>query len=184
MTPGSAHEPRDYAGLLRRHGLEAARPPTLAPDTPEFDDALRRAIDILWLGLSPTGISWIGFYKKAAGEEMTLVCREPGPACSPIGLQGACGRCWRDRRTLVVRDVADLGANYIACDFRDRSEVVIPILLADESCWGVLDADSHEVGSFDGQDAAGMERLLVALGISRDTRDSALRRGDSKGRPT
>lgn len=155
--------PRDYAAILSRHGLSPARP--LSPS--QDPDVLRRCVDILWGALGSSGISWLGFYQKAAGDEMVLVCREPGPACSPIGLHGACGSSWRSRRGLVVRDVRDLGEGYIACDPRDQSEVVVPVLRADGSCWGVLDADSHDVGSFDGEDLRGIDSVLVALGISR-----------------
>jgi len=124
----------------------------------------RRAIDLLWGGVG-AGLSWIGFY-EAAGDEMTLLCREPKPACSPIGLHGMCGRGWGERRAIIIDDVATLGSNYIACDPRDRSEVVVPVLNADGSCWGVLDADSYDPASFDERDVAGMSGVLAALGLS------------------
>jgi putative methionine-R-sulfoxide reductase with GAF domain len=66
----------------------------------------------------------------------------------------------------VVRDVRDLGEDYIACDPRDLSEVVVPLLEPDGACWGVLDADSRAVGSFDTDDAAGLARVMRAAGLS------------------
>ena len=36
-------------------------------------------------------VSWVGFYFLGEGE-MTLGPRRDKPACSPIGLHGACGR--------------------------------------------------------------------------------------------
>ncbi len=124
------------------------------------------ASDLLWEALR--GVSWVGFYSKAAtGDEMILVARRDKPACSPIGLHGICGLGWRERRGVVVRDVGVLGAHYIACDPRDRSEVVVPLLGADGTCSGVLDVDSHEAGAFDLEDAWALGGFLAAAGLSR-----------------
>lgn len=132
--------------------------------------------DVLWEALAPTGVSWIGFYVGpgvsageggvAGPEQMLLGPRRDKPACSPIGLHGVCGRGWRERRSIVVRDVAVLGADYVACDPRDKSEVVVPLFDDAGGCWGVLDADSFDVGSFDASDAERLERVLVACGLS------------------
>lgn len=83
---------------------------------------LRAVVDVYWahsVCLPATagkrGVSWCGFYRREAtdeiGHEMTLICREPKPACSPIGLGGCAGRGWRDEAAYVVRDVRVLGAN-------------------------------------------------------------------------
>ena len=113
------------------------------------------------------GISWIGFYRRPAdADEMLLLCREPKPACSPIGLHGMCGRCVLDRMPLIIADVRTLGENYVACDPRDQSELVIPLLDDDQTCDTVLDADSFDQGAFDEHDAQGMSKLLVALGLA------------------
>lgn len=152
---------RDYDAILRRHALDARRP------LPYAQDALRRAIDILWGALGSTGISWIGFYDKVPdADEMVLVCREPKPACSPIGLHGMCGRGYLERRPIIIDDVRTLGANYIACDPRDQSELVIPVMLPNGFCRGVLDVDSYDLASFTEHDVRGMTDLLTALGIS------------------
>ena len=51
---------------------------------------MRAAADTFWEHLSPTGISWIGFYTIEPGaDEMLLGPRRDKPACSPIGLHGA-----------------------------------------------------------------------------------------------
>lgn len=138
---------------------------------------MRRAVELLWNAFGEDdpsrpvrgGVSWVGFYLKPEGEEeMVLVCREPKPACSPIGLHGACGQAWRERRTLIVRDVRELGAGYIACDPRDLSELVIPLFDPTDStdCWGVLDVDSFSVGAFEEADAAGMLEALRVAGLT------------------
>lgn len=127
---------------------------------------MKQFCDVLWSALHPSGISWIGFYEKAVGDEMVLVSCRDKPACSPIGMHGACGRAFLTRKPLVVRDVKDLGENYIACDPRDRSEIVIPLFNNDRDCWGVLDADSYEVGAFSEHDVSGMTMLLLRAGLT------------------
>jgi len=100
------------------------------------------------------------------GEGMVLGPRRDKPACSPIGMHGACGQAYLSRTTLVVRDVKDLGENYVACDPRDQSELVIPCFADDGECWGVLDFDSFDVGSFTDADAEGVVRVLEAAGLT------------------
>lgn len=131
---------------------------------------MKRTVDMMWEAFNLHSLSWIGFYifdpTGAAGQELVLEeCRDK-PACSPIGLHGCCGKAFVEKRPLLVRDVRTLGANYIACDPRDQSEVVVPLFSPDGSCWGVLDGDSHEVGAFDESDVRGMTRVLEAMGLS------------------
>ena len=93
-----------------------------------------------------------------------------------------------------MRDVRVLGANYIACDPKDQSELVIPVwdvgggqsLSVDDGdsrvsgasptpnpsqreglrrCWGVFDVDSYDVGSFDVSDAEGAIAMLEVAGL-------------------
>jgi L-methionine (R)-S-oxide reductase len=126
---------------------------------------MRGFVDAAWETLSCSGVSWVGFYidvpDAPEGERMVLGPRRDKPACSPIGVHGACGRCLLSGVPLVVRDVSELGANYIACDPRDRSELVVPCR-AGGRIWGVLDVDSHEVGCFSDADAAAAQEALRA----------------------
>lgn len=131
----------------------------------------------------PSPYSWVGFYFgpgesfdgiRAKTGEMILGPREPKPACSPISLQGACGRAFLSGRPLVVRDVKALGENYIACDPRDRSEVVIPIFDANGRITSVLDVDSFDVGAFTDDDAIGLVLAMRRWGICRSTGDIAV----------
>ncbi len=70
----------------------------------------------------------MGFHLKATDrEEMVLGPHRDKPACSPVGLHGACGRAFLDRKPLIVRDVKELGDSYIACDPAEQSELVIPM---------------------------------------------------------
>lgn len=123
----------------------------------------------MWDELHDKGVSWVGFYldqpEQPDETRMMLGPRRNKPACSPIGLHGACGRALQSKQTLIVRDVAELGASYIACDPRDRSEIVIPLLDDTGHCWGVLDVDSWDVGAFDQHDADGFSSVLRAAGL-------------------
>jgi putative methionine-R-sulfoxide reductase with GAF domain len=149
-----AHSLRDYDAIVR--GMS-----TWPADLPR-EERVRRLVDALWEGLAHSGVSWVGVY-VAEGEQLVLgPCRDK-PACSPIGLHGACGQALLSRQTLIVRDVAELGGNYIACDPRDRSEIVVPLLdKSTGACWGVLDLDSWEVGAFSDADDRGLRMVIDA----------------------
>jgi putative methionine-R-sulfoxide reductase with GAF domain len=126
---------------------------------------MQAVVDALWIEMAPKGCSWIGFYlKNPDGDELILGPRRDKPACSPIALFGACGQSFQSRKPLIVTDVSNLRAGYIACDPRDRSEVVIPCMDAyDDLCWGVLDADSHDIRSFDDSDVVGLTKVLIHM---------------------
>ena len=161
--------PRDFAPLL------SALAPSDRGSSDARAQAMRRFVDAAWPLLNPLGVSWIGFYTKALGidgaavSEMVLgPCRNK-PACSPIGLHGVCGRGWLTRRSIIVRDVASLGTNYVACDPKDRSELVIP-LFHQGHCYGVLDRDSFDIGAFSEHDADQLQVALLAMGLTEPGR--------------
>lgn len=161
---------RDYTRLAR----DLAPRPSAADGGTAIDplrlERMRRFVDGAWPALSPQGVSWIGFYFKDPGKDsMTLgPCRNK-PACSPIGMHGVCGRGWIKRRSIIVRDVKVLGHDYVACDPRDQSELVIP-LFDRGVCYGVLDVDSFNVGAFSEADVAAIEPMLVTMGLSEPGR--------------
>ena len=134
--------------------------------TGERPERMQAVVDALWAALRGTGVSWVGFYLHEGRDELVLGPRRDKPACSPIGLHGACGQAFLQRKPLVVRDVKELGANYVACDPRDQAEVVIPLFEPDGRCWGVLDLDSHQIGAFDESDVAGLMRVLRAADLT------------------
>ena len=134
------------------------------------DHRMRKVVDALWAAFENLGFTWIGFYidQPNQPDDQRLVlgpCRDK-PACSPIGLHGVCGQALCSRKPRVVEDVNELGENYIACDPRDRSEIVIPCIDDDGKCWGVLDVDSREIGAFDEFDERGLLAVVEAAGLT------------------
>ena len=126
----------------------------------EADSRMRIIVGAIWAEFgSHRTVSWVGFYLLGAGE-MTLGPRRDKPACSPIGLHGACGAVARSGRTLVVRDVRELGAAYIACDPLDLSEIVVPVRTRDGQVSGVLDMDSYLTDAFGEIDRCALEKIL------------------------
>jgi putative methionine-R-sulfoxide reductase with GAF domain len=127
---------------------------------------MQAVVDTLWHGLKDTGVSWVGFYLHEGRDELVGGPRQPKPACSPIGLHGVCGQAFTRREPRIVRDVRELGAAYIPCDPRDRSEIVVPLVEQDGTCRGVLDLDSHDLDSFTPGDEAGLQLVLRAAGLT------------------
>lgn len=155
---------RNYGEIASRLTAEGDRPARM-----------QRVVDALWEALRDKGVSWVGFYLSetntadspgAQTGELILGPRRDKPACSPIGLHGVCGQAFLQRRPFIVRDVQELGGGYIACDPRDRSEVVIPLFEAGGRCWGVLDVDSHELGAFNDADASGLALIVRRAGLT------------------
>lgn len=154
----AASRTRDYTSLL-----PACRSLT-------GDRATRMAgfVDVAWDALAAEDVSWLGFYLPDPDDDqqMLLGPRRDKPACSPIGMHGACGQSFLQHATLVVRDIAALGEGYIACDPRDVAELVIPVFEADGRCWGVLDLDSFTRGAFTAHDADALHECLAAAGLT------------------
>jgi putative methionine-R-sulfoxide reductase with GAF domain len=144
---------KPLAQRLRRTPAETGTP----------TDRFQHIVDVLWDGLHDRGVSWVGFYLPAPdARSLNLGPHRDKPACSPIGLNGVCGWCLINQRARVVRDVRTLGGDYVACDPRDRSEVVVPVFDEAGRVRAVLDLDSFEVGAFDDSDVAGLKRILAA----------------------
>ena len=125
-------------------------------------------LELTWSSLQEHEVSWIGFYLEDPSapdnQRLTLGASRGGPACSPIGLHGACGQAFKAGTPLLVRDVRDLGEEYIACDPRDRSELVVPIT-SEGRVIGVLDVDSHQVDAFSETDLEALLPLMGLLGL-------------------
>ena len=140
-------------------------------------DRLERFVDLAWRHLAPTGVSWLGFYRwDPKSGTLLLSARRDRPACSPIGIHGVCGQALRLGRTRIVDDVLELGSDYVACDARDRSEIVVPATrgtLGIHPANLVLDLDSFEPADFSGQDDVGLRIALDLAGLTPISTGSA-----------
>lgn len=155
---GTSIRERDYDRVLAKLSPKGDR-----------DECMQNVVDALWDELHDKGVSWVGFYLKPMGmDEMVLGPRRDKPACSPISLYGACGRCYTSRRPLIVNDVTNLRAGYIACDPRDKSECVIPLLDGPYSCYGVLDLDSYDTYAFTRDDMLALQKILQHMRLTQE----------------
>jgi GAF domain-containing protein len=107
-------------------------------------------------------INWAGFY-FLQGDELVLGPFQGKPACVriPVG-RGVCGTAVAAARSQLVPDVHAF-PGHIACDAASRAEIVVPLVGADGTIFGVLDIDSPEPGRFDAEDLAGLEVLAGVL---------------------
>ena len=105
---------------------------------------------------------WAGFYlvDPAKPDELVVGPYQGTLGCLRIAFgRGVCGAAAAERRTLIVPDV-EAFPGHIACDSRSRSEIVVPVFGPGGALIGVFDVDSTELAAFDGDDAAGIERVL------------------------
>lgn len=132
----------------------------IAGETTDQTAVLANASSLLMLLLPE--INWAGFYLHR-NQKLILGPFQGKPAVAeiPIG-EGVCGTA---AQTLSVQRVENVHrcCNHIACDLATNSEIVLPILLADGSLYGVLDIDSPVLSRFDEQDEAGLERFAAIL---------------------
>ncbi|OLO04161.1 MULTISPECIES: GAF domain-containing protein [Salinicola] len=120
-------------------------------------------------------LNWVGFYLQRQPETLILGPFQGLPACNPIPFsKGVCGAAARSRQTQRVDDVHAV-PDHIACDAASRSELVVPIVVADD-LWGVLDIDSPVPARFSREDQAGIERLCRVFIDASDLTASAPRR--------
>ncbi len=104
------------------------------------------------------GWLWVGFY-LVKGEELVLGPFQGPVACTRIKKgRGVCGKCWENKRTLIVADVEKF-PGHIACSSLSRSEIVIPVLNNNEVV-AVLDADSEALNHFDETDKKYLEEIV------------------------
>ena len=107
------------------------------------------------------GYLWTGFYRVVTPGEMLRVGPYQGSlGCLEIAFgRGVCGTAAVERRTIIVPDVEKF-PGHISCDSRSRSEIVVPVSSARGDLLGVLDVDSEQLDSFDGEDQRGLERMV------------------------
>ncbi|MDR2448962.1 MAG: GAF domain-containing protein [Prevotellaceae bacterium] len=100
---------------------------------------------------------WVGFY-LIKNDELVLGPFQGPAACTRIAFgRGVCGAAWKERKTLIVPDVAQF-PGHISCNSRSQSEIVVPLFKNGE-LHGVLDIDSDRPGAFDEIDARYLEKM-------------------------
>jgi GAF domain-containing protein len=104
------------------------------------------------------GWLWVGFY-LVKEDELVLGPFQGPVACTRIRKgRGVCGSSWASATTLIVGDVEKF-PGHIACSSLSRSEIVVPII-KDGVVWGVLDADSTDLNTYDETDQRFLEEMV------------------------
>ncbi|MGT2934768.1 GAF domain-containing protein [Streptococcus castoreus] len=102
-----------------------------------------------------------GFY-LFDGQELILGPFQGGVSCVHISLgKGVCGEAAKSNQTIIVDDVRER-ANYISCDAKAMSEIVVPMVKNDQLV-GVLDLDSALVADYDEIDREYLEAFVELL---------------------
>jgi len=101
---------------------------------------------------------WTGFYILREGE--LIVGPYQGPLACQI-LEKNKGVCWagvKTKKAVVVPDVHKF-PDYIACDSRSNSEIVVPLFDSHHQVWAVLDVDSQKFNAFSAVDKEWLGRI-------------------------
>ena len=101
---------------------------------------------------------WVGFY-LVKGNELVLGPFQGPVACTRIPKgRGVCGKCWEEKRTLIVENVDEF-PGHIACSSDSKSEIVLPAFKNGEVAL-VLDVDSNCLADFDQTDSEYLGALM------------------------
>ena len=104
---------------------------------------------------------WTGFY-RVVDNQLVLGPFQGPVACTRIGFgKGVCGTSWKEKKTLVVKDV-ELFPGHIACSSESKSEIVVPLFKGDEVI-SVLDIDSERLATFDETDKEWSEQIAEVV---------------------
>lgn len=95
-------------------------------------------------------------------KELILGPFQGSVSCVHIALgKGVCGQAAASKETIIVDNVKEHD-NYISCDSRAMSEIVVPMLKGQQLI-GVLDLDSPHIGDYDAVDKAYLEQFVAIL---------------------
>jgi GAF domain-containing protein len=109
------------------------------------------------------GFLWTGFYRRVDENTLRVGPYQGTVGCLEIAMgRGVCGTAAAERRTVIVGDVREF-PGHIACDARALSEIVVPVFDKAGRVRAVLDVDSAETNTFDADDQAGLERMVMRL---------------------
>ncbi|KAF4993835.1 hypothetical protein FGRMN_6201 [Fusarium graminum] len=129
-----------------------------------------------WSLSSPSkDVNWAGFYvldKSSEDPQLILGPFQGKVACQTIKFgKGVCGVAAATQETQLVQDVEEF-PGHIACDGDSRSEIVVPIVVAQDDgskkLVAIIDIDCAELNGFDEVDKVHLEQLAALLGSSCD----------------
>ena len=102
-----------------------------------------------------------GFY-LFDGNELILSPFQGGVSCVRIALgKGVCGESAANRQSVIVGDVKNY-SNYISCDSKALSEIVVPMVKKGQLL-AVLDLDSSVLDDYDEIDQKYLEEFVSIL---------------------
>ena len=102
-----------------------------------------------------------GFY-LFDGNELILGPFQGGVSCERIALgKGVCGESAASRQSVIVGDVKNY-SNYISCDSKALSEIVVPMVKKGQLL-AVLDLDSSVLDDYDEIDQKYLEEFVSIL---------------------
>ncbi len=102
-----------------------------------------------------------GFYLLKNGE-LILGPFQGSVSCTRIALgKGVCGESAEKKETVIVDSVKTY-PNYISCDSKAESEIVVP-LVYDNQLYGVLDLDSDQLSDYNEVDGDYLKQLVELL---------------------
>ena len=136
---------------------------------PDGLSAMRETVTMLKARLPH--YTWAGIY-LLEGEELVLgpYLGKPSPHTRiPLG-RGICGAAATERATIVGDDV-NSDPRYLTCSIETRSEIVVPIIVAEGSgkdsgrVLGELDIDSDQPAAFGPPDRELLEAVASALAL-------------------
>ncbi|MBW1605814.1 GAF domain-containing protein [Lactobacillus sp. Sy-1] len=109
-------------------------------------------------------INWAGFYRYVEkADELILGPFQGKVACVHIpNGNGVCGTAFQNNQVLRIADVHKF-PGHIACDADSKSEIVLPITLADGKQIGVLDIDAPVENRFSSADEEELKQFVATL---------------------
>lgn len=150
--PEGVSKKEKYAALIPQIKALVNDEKDLIANTANITAALKQAFDFLW----------VGFY-FVKNTELVLGPFQGPIACTRIGLgKGVCGTAWRDKQTILVKNVDEF-PGHIACSSLSKSEIVVPVTNKESIVTMILDIDSDKLNDFDETDKFYLEQLLSEL---------------------
>ncbi|KAM0200224.1 hypothetical protein ACHAPA_003439 [Fusarium lateritium] len=145
-----------------------------------LDSNLSNAAALLWhayksLSSPSKDVNWAGFYvldKSSQDPQLILGPFQGKVACQTIKFgKGVCGVAAATQQTQLVQDVEEF-PGHIACDGDSKSEIVVPIVVAQDDgskkLVAIIDIDCAELNGFDEVDKIHLEQLAALLASSCD----------------